>query len=287
MTRRPNGNIHVPPEAIYAAVTPRPPGRLTGRVAAYAVEGQLPRPLEDLALAWQVIDQHLVVLAVDRERAELWLTEGAISARPQALPTQLPEAARSTGLKRRFEFLQGSFLPGRIRTHRRLRRFAGLAAIMALAGAAAFGLHRRTESLHRSAGAIDAATHRLAREALPNQHQGIAPQLALTGELRRLRTLAEADQDNLPTDSRYTLAALLSHWPASMEARVESIEAAGDRLTLRTMLPDRDAAMVLSEAFAEDPRFEPELPRVTTESPRSGGEVTRLEVTLQHNAGGQ
>lgn len=274
----PRHAIEVPADECYLAIAPRPPGRLSERVAAYAVEGQLPRPIDELCIAWRVVGDQLVVVAVDHELADHWLTEGVLSARVAALPAGI---GIETGP---IELLARSYLPARIRRHRR-HRTASLAILLGLGClAAAYGLHQRTGTILDYARSADSATLDLAREALPQWREGTSAQLALTGELRRLRTLASGDRDDKPVDSRDALAALFEAWPTGEGFQVESIEAAADRVTLRTVTPSREAAITLAGLLAEAGTFESALPQVQTEAQRDG-DVTRLEVSLIHTGG--
>ena len=270
--------IEVPAHVCYLAVAQRPPGRITDRVAAYAVEGQLPRPIDELCIAWRIVGDQLVVVAVDHELADHWLAEDVLSARVAASPVGIDI---DTG---QIELLARSYLPTRIRRHRR-HRLACLAIMLGLSClAAAYGLHQRTGTILDHARSADAATLDLAREALPQWHEGASPQLALTGELRRLRTLASGDRDDEPFDSRDALAALFEAWPTGGGFQVEAIEAAADRLTLRTVAPSREAAITLAGLLADAGTFESALPQVQTETQRDG-DVTRLEVSLVHTGG--
>lgn len=279
MTQRAH-TIDVRADQCYVAVAPRPPGRISHRVAAYAVEGQLPRPIEELCLAWRVQDGQLVVVAVDQELAHAWLAGGVLSARVRTAPEGV---GIGTGP---LELLGRRDLPARIRTHRRWR-VAALAAIVA-AGclAVAYGVHGKTIAMTRQARGADAQTIELARGALTQWRDGMSPQLALTGELRRLRAMAQGDRDDQPAESRWALAALFEAWPAGEAFRVESIDSAGGRLTLRALAPSRDAAIALATSLSGSERFEAGLPRVQSE-PQRGGEVTRLELVLTHLGGGR
>lgn len=270
--------IEVPVDTCYLAVAPRPPGRLNARVAAYAVEGQLPRPIDELCIAWRVVGDQLVVVAVDHELADHWLTEGVLSARVAALPAGIGIESGP------IELLARSYLPARILRHRR-HRTASLATLLGLSClATAYGLHQRTGTILDHARSADSATLDLAREAFPQWREGASPQLALTGELRRLRALASGDRDDDPVDSRDALAALFEAWPTGEGFQVESIEAAADRLTLRTVTPSREAAIALASRLADADTFESALPQVQTETQRDG-DVTRLEVSLIHTGG--
>ncbi|MEQ9097072.1 MAG: hypothetical protein RIE32_12500 [Phycisphaerales bacterium] len=272
--------IEVPVDTCYVAVAPRPPGRLNARVAAYAGEGQLPRPIDELCIAWRVFGDQLVVVAVDHELADHWLAEGVLSSRVAALPAGV---GIETGP---IELLARSYLPARIRRHRR-HRVASLAIMLAASSlVAAYELDQRTGTILDHARSADAATLDLSREALPQWREGASPQLALTGELRRLRTLASGDRDDKPIDSRDALAALFEAWPTGEGFQVESIEAAADRVTLRTVAPSREAAIALAGRLAEASTFESALPQVRTETQRDG-DVTRLEVSLIHTGGRQ
>lgn len=272
--------IEAPADECYVAVAPRPPGRITDRVAAYAVEGQLPRPIDELCIAWQVAGDQLVVVAVDQERADQWLAEGVLTAHVASLPGELRIDSSP------IELLRRAYLPSKIRRHRH-RRLAGLAVVVAIGCfATAYGLHGKTNMLLDQAVEADDDMIEQARGALPQWRDGLSPQLALTGELRRLRGLASEDRQNELVDSRAALAALFEAWPAGDGFQVESIEAAGDRLTLRSIAPSRDAAIILAGSLAQDGVFESGLPRVQTESQRDG-EVTRLELSLMHSGGGQ
>ncbi|UYV13682.1 MAG: hypothetical protein NCW75_05205 [Phycisphaera sp.] len=276
---KPADAIEVPADECYVAVTPKPPGRITDRVAAYAVEGQLPRPIDELCIAWRVAGAQLVVVAVDQERADRWLADGLLTARVASVPAEL-------GINYApIELLHRDYLPSKIRKHRH-RRFAGLATVIAIGCLAiAYGLHKKTGTLQNQAGESDTATIEQARVAIPEWRESLSPQLALTGELRRLRGLASGDRDDEPIDSRDALATLFAAWPTGEGFRVESIEAAGDRLTLRSIALSRDAAISLASSLAEDGPFESGLPRVQTE-PQRDGEVTRLELSLTHSEGG-
>ncbi|MFI4883195.1 MAG: hypothetical protein ACIAQU_11485 [Phycisphaerales bacterium JB064] len=150
--------------------------------------------------------------------------------------------------------------------------------------AAAYGLHQRTGTILDHARLADAATLDLALAALPQWREGASPQLTLTGELRRLRALASGDHDDGPVDSRGAFTALFGVWPTSEGFQVESIEAAADRLTLRTVAPSREAAIALASDLADAGTFESALPQVQTETQRDG-DVTRLEVSLVHTGG--
>lgn len=279
MTRQDHA-IEMPVDECYVAVTPKPPGRISDRVAAYAVEGQLPRPIDELCIAWRVAGDQLVVVAVDQERADQWLAEGVLTARVASVPAELGIDTAP------IELLRRDYLPSKIRKHRH-RRFAGLATVVAIGCLAiAYGLHKKTGTLQNQTHEADAATIEQARVAIPEWREGLSPQLALTGELRRLRGLANDDREAEPIDSRDALAALFEVWPTGEGFRVESIEAAGDRLTLRSIAPSRDAAVSLATSLAEDGPFESGLPRVQTE-PQRDGEVTRLELSLTHSGGVQ
>ena len=270
--------IEVPAHECYIALAQRPPGRITGRVAAYAVEGQLPRPIDELCIAWRIVGDQLVVVAVDHELADRWLADGVLSARVATLPEGLgPEAGQ-------IELLARSYLPTRIRRHRR-HRVAPLAVMLGLGCfTVAYGVHQRTGKILDHARSADATTLDLARKALPQWREGASPQLALTGELRRLRTLVSGDRDDAPVDTRDALAALFEAWPTGEGFQVESIEAAADRLTLRTVAPSREAAIALAGDLADAGTFESALPQVQTETQRDG-DVTRLEVSLVHTGG--
>lgn len=273
-------SIELPADECYVAVAPKPPGRITDRVAAYAVEGQLPRPIDDLCIAWRVVGDQLVVVAVDHELAEHWLAEGLLSAHVAVLPEGL---SPKTGP---IEFFARSYLPVRIRRHRR-HRVASLGIMLGLGClATAYGLHQRTATILNQARSVDAATLDLAREALPQWREGASPQLALTGELRRLRALASGDRDDGPVDSRDALAALFEAWPAGEGFQVEAVEAAADRLTLRTIAPSREAAIALADRITNAGMFASALPQVQTARQRDG-EVTRLEVSLVYTGGRQ
>jgi hypothetical protein len=279
---KPANAIEVPADECYVAVAPKPPGRITDRVAAYAVEGQLPRPIEELCLAWRVAGEQLLVVAVDQERADDWLTEGLLTARVASLPAELETDAAP------IELLRRAYLPSKIREHRH-RRLAGLAVVLAIGClTAAYGLHAKTGTLLDQVHEADAATIEQARGALPTWRDGLSPQIALIGEIRRLRGLASADRQGDPTDSRDALAALFRAWPTGEGFQVESLEVAGDRLTLRSIAPSRDAAILLASALAAGGSFESGLPRVQSETQRDG-EVTRLELSLTHThtGGGQ
>lgn len=272
--------IEVPVDKCYVAVAPKPPGRITDRVAAFAVEGQLPRPIDELCIAWRVAVDQLVVAAVDQERADRWLAEGVLTARVASVPAELGIDSAP------IELLRRDYLPSKIRKHRH-RRFAGLAVVATIGClVAGYGLHKKTGALQDQAREVDAATIEQARVAIPEWREGLSSQLALTGELRRLRGLASGDRDDEPIDSRDALATLFKAWPTGEGFQVESIEAAGDRLTLRSITPSRDAAISLATSLAEDGPFESGLPRVQTE-PQRDGEVTRLELSLTHSGGSQ
>lgn len=270
--------IEVPAHECYIALAQRPPGRITDRVSAYAVEGQLPRPIDELCIAWRIEGDDLIVVAVDHELADHWLADGVLSARVAALPEGLgPEAGP-------IELLARSYLPTRIRRHRR-HRLACLAIMLGLSCfTAAYGLHQRTGTILDHARSADAATLNLARESLQQWREGDSPQLALTGELRRLRTFASGDRDDEPVDSRDALAALFEAWPTGEGFQVESVDASADRLTLRTIAPSREAAIALASNLADAGMFESALPQVQTETQRDG-DVTRLEVSLVHTGG--
>ncbi|MEQ8845671.1 MAG: hypothetical protein RIB58_12535 [Phycisphaerales bacterium] len=249
-------------------------------MAAYAVEGQLPRPIDELCIAWRVVGDQLVVVAVDHELADHWLAEGLLSAYVAALPEGL---LPKTGP---IEFFARSYLPVRIRRHRR-HRVASLGIMLGLGClATAYGLHQRTATMLNQARSADAATLDLAREALPQWREGASPQLALTGELRRLRALASGDRDDEQVDSRDALAALFEAWPAGEGFQVEAVEAAADRLMLRTIAPSREAAIALADRITNAGTFASGLPQVQTERQRDG-EVTRLEVSLVYAGGPQ
>ncbi|MFI4915078.1 MAG: hypothetical protein ACIAS6_01050 [Phycisphaerales bacterium JB060] len=265
--------IEVPVDECYVAVAPKPPGRITGRVAAYAVEGQLPRPIDELCIAWRATGDQLVVVAVDQERADQWLADGVLSARVTSVPDDVPV---DTGP---IELLRGTHLPSRIRRHRH-HRLATIAALLVLACLAlAYGLHDRTSAIRDHTRTADAAVLELARAAMPQWRDGDSPRLVLTGELRRLHGLASDDRQDEPIDSRTTLAALFEAWPEGEGFQAESIEAAANRVTLRSIAPSREAAIAMAGRLAEDGFFEPALPQVQTE-PQRGGDVTRLEVSL-------
>ncbi|WP_458789221.1 hypothetical protein [Adonisia turfae] len=269
-TRR---TIEVQPESCYIAIAPRPPGRLSRRIAAFAAEGQLPRPLEDLCLSWRVAGDRLVVVAVDRERAEAWLTEGLESAVVAELPSD------ADLIDAPIELLTDEFVPASIRRHRG-NRFAAMAAVLALGCASlAVGLQQRTQAVNTQIDAADERTASLARGALPDLRAGMSPELALTGELRRLRSMATGDREDSPPDSRTALAAVLASWPAASGFRVESIESAGGRVDIRAIAPTREDAIELSAELAQKGGLDAGLPRVRTEPERTG-EVTRVELTL-------
>mgnify|MGYP001035149298 CR=1 FL=1 len=269
-TRR---TIEVQPDRCYVAIAPRPPGRLNRRIAAFAAEGQLPRPLEELCLSWRVAGDRLVVVAVDRQQAEAWLAEGLESAVVAELPgdQDLIDAP--------VELLTDECLPASIRRHRG-NRFAAMVAVLALGCAClALGLHQRTQVLAAHADAADEQAASLARDALPDLRAGMSPELALTGELRRLRSMAMGDREDSLPDSRTALAAVLASWPAQSGFRVESIESAGGRVDIRAIAPTREDAIDLSAELAQKGNFDAGLPRVRSEAERTG-EVTRVELTL-------
>ena len=265
--------IEIESERCYVAVTPKPPGRISHRVAAFAAEGQLPRPLEDLCLAWRVSGDRLIVAAIDRERAESWLADGVESAIVTAIPGE------ADSISSPIEVLSGQYLPASIRQHRG-NRFLAMAAVLALGCVCvAIGLHQRTQALNTQADAADTQTIDLARNTLPQFRAGMSPELALTGDLRRLRSMAMGDREESPPDSRTALAAVLASWPAEAGFRVESIESAGGRIDIRAIAPTREDAIELSAALTEGGNLDAGLPRVRTESQRTG-EVTRVELTL-------
>jgi len=270
--------VEVPADECYVAITTKPPGRITDRVAAYAVEGQLPRPIDELCIAWRVISDQLVVVAVDQERADQWLANGALSAHVVSVPVETEFDPKP------IEMLRCSYLPSTIRRHRH-RRITGFAVAVAVGSlVASFGLHKKTITLLEQTADADAAIISQARDTLPQWREGLTPQLALTGELRRLRSLVNDERQDGPIDSRRALAALFEAWPTAQGIQVESIEAAGDRITLRGVTPSRDAAIILAGTLAEGPSLESGLPRVQTENQREG-EVTRLELSLTHSGG--
>lgn len=272
--------IEVHANECYIAVAPKPPGRITDRVAAFAVEGQLPRPIDELCIAWRVTNDQLLVVAVDQERAEKWLADGMLTARVASVPAEVGIDPAP------IELLRRAYLPSKIRRHRR-RRLTSLAVIAAIGClAAAHGLHGKTNMLVEQAAEADAETIEQARGTLPQWRDGLSPQLALTGELRRLRGLANEDRQDEPVDSRDALAALFEAWPTGEGFQVESIEAAGDRVSLRGIAPSRDAAIALAGALVERQSFDSGLPRVQTEAQRDG-EITRLELSLTHSGGDQ
>lgn len=264
----------------YVAVTAKPPGRITDRVAAYAVEGQFPRPIDELCIAWRIAGDQLIVVAVDQERADKWLAEGILTARVESIPIELGVDSAP------IELLRRAYLPSKIRRHRR-HRLAGIAVVLAIGClTAAYGLHKKTTILLDQAVEADAATIEQARGTLPQWRDGLSPQLALTGELRRLRGLANEDRQGEPVDSRDPLAALFEAWPMEEGFLVESIEATGDRVSLRSIAPSRDAAIALAGLLAEGTSFDSDLPRLQTETQRDS-EVTRLELTLTYSRGDQ
>lgn len=270
--------IEVPVDECYVAVVPKPPGRITDRIAAYAVEGQLPRPIDELCIAWRIAGDQLVVVAVDQERADRWLADGVLGARVCSVPDGVPVDTGS------IELLRGVHLPPKIRRHRR-HRFTAIAISLALTCfALAYGLHDRTITIHEHTRTADAAVLELARAAMPQWRDGDSPQLALTGELRRLRSLASDDRQDEPVDSRAALAALFEAWPEGEGFQAESIEAAADRVTLRSIAPSREAAIVLAGRLAKGGFFEPALPQVQVE-PQRGGDITRLEISLTRTGG--
>lgn len=272
--------IGVPADECYVAVAPKPPGRITDRVAAFAVEGQLPRPIDELCIAWRIASDQLLVVAVDQERADKWLAEGMLTARVDSVPAEVGIDPAP------IELLRRAHLPSKIRRHRH-RRLAALAVVVAIGClSAAYGLHSKTSTLLNQAAEADAETIAHARDTLPQWRKGSSPQLALTGELRRLRGLANEDRQDEPVDSRDALAALFEAWPTGEGFQVESIEAAGARVSLRSIALSRDAAIALAGALVEGQSFDSGLPRVQTEAQRNG-EVTRLELSLTHSGGDQ
>lgn len=272
--------IGVPADECYIAIAPKPPGRITDRVAAYAVEGQLPRPIDELCIAWRNASDHLLIVAVDQERADKWLAEGILTACVASVPAELGIDPAP------IELLRGAHLPSKIRRHRH-RRLTSLTVVVAIGCfAVAYGLQSKTSTLLNHAAEADAETIEQARGALPQWRDELAPQLAITGELRRLRGLANEDRQDEPIDSRDALAALFEAWPSGEGFLVESIEAAGDRVSLRSIAPSRDAAITLAGLLAEGAPFESGLPRVQTEAQRDG-EFTRLELSLTHSGGEQ
>lgn len=277
-------HVSVPATILYTATLPRPPGRLTHRVVIYAAEGLLPRPLDELALAWKPAGNSLIVLAIDREHAEAWLAQGAASAQPATLPPSVLEhdpSVKNTW----FEFLRGRHLPSQIVAQRRLRRVVVMMVAVGLAGLVAWGAHRRSEAMVAEAKGFDAASSALVKQALPGMTPGMDPQLALTGEIRRLTAIADADRITVPVDGRYTMTALFEQWPGDITMQVESIEVAGGRVHLHANLATRRRALELASALTELTGFEAELPTIRTET-RRGSNVTHLELALQRKARG-
>lgn len=277
-------HVGVPATMLYTATPPRPQGRLNNRVATYAAEGLLPRPLDELALAWKPAGNSLVVLAIDREHAEAWLAQGAASAQPATLPQSVLEHDPSVK-NTRFEFLRGRYLPAQIAAQRRLRRVVVIMVAIGLAGLLAWGAHRRSEAMVAEARGFDAASSGLVQQALPSMTPGMDPQLALTGEIRRLTAIAGADRITVPVDGRYTMTTLFEQWPGDITMQVESIEVAGDRVDLHANLATRRRALELAGALTELTGFEAELPTIRTEIHR-GSNVTHLELALQREARG-
>ncbi len=273
--------VRVPIDEVYVAIMPCPPGHVNDRVAAYTAEGQLPRPIDELAIAWKAVAGQLVVLAVDREKADGWLVQGATSAMPEALPAVVHSEAPGTNVNS-FEFLRGPNQPIRVGTQRRIRRRVLLFMAIAASVALAYGAHRRSEVLLAQGADVEAATGALAHEALPRMPDGAPPELALTGELRRLAALAKADGSDAPPDGRFILAALLEHWPQGFDPQVERLEATGDRILLHAGFASRGQAMAFADALTGVPGFAAELPQVRSAAQR-GGEAATLEVALRHN----
>ena len=270
-------SVEVEPEVCYVGIVPRPPGRINHRIASFAVEGQLPRPLEDLCVAWRAIGDRLVVVAVDREQAESWLADGIQSA----VLTETPSEGELDVPP--IELLSGTFLPASIRRHRGGRLVSVVAMLAVVCAVVSLGLHQRTRTLGMQADAANERTMSVARSVLPDLRLGVSPELALTGELRRLRSMATGDREDSPPDSRTALAALLASWPEDAGFRVESSESAGGRVDIRAIAPSRQDAIQLSEVLAQNTALDVDLPRVRTETQRTG-EVTRVELAVSEKA---
>ncbi len=272
------------PEAwAYGAVVARPPGRLRRKTVAFAAEGLMPRSLGDLAIAWRSDRRRLIVLAVDRELADDWLNDRRTSAKPASLPDSITRETSDLHADR-FEFLQGPFTPASVRRQRALRRVIVAMALAMSLLMYSIGAYWRAGAAREDAAAIDAQTERLIADAISSIPSGLAPDLALAAEIRRLEAMNSYTDINVAIDSRQALSSLLSQWPIEFEAQVERLEVKGHSVALYAVLSSRQQALAFANSMARFDGFSTELPRIDTQN-RQGGQIVRLALGLEHKGG--
>ena len=191
------------------------------------------------------------------------LADHAVTLTPESLPPFVTEEVDPASLN----LLTGRFLPPAIR-RRRHRWFGQVAMIVATCAALlVWGMERRTSALRHQRHDVSEARTQVFGQVLGSgwgqaASGGQPPELRLAAEVRRLEQTRQGDHDMTElSDCSLLLAKVLSHWPAAVRARTESVSVTEAAVTIRANVASMADAQQFANAFAGLPGWRLKQPR--------------------------
>ena len=219
-------------------------------------------------------------------------TSSGGSTDESAPSTELGNSAASTVA--RLNLLVGTHEPALFRRARARRTALALVTFILCAVLASLGLHQRAARDRALAAEHSRSAHDLAAPL----GRGIAPAdlPALVGRARQ--SAAAAAKITEPADASAPLAALLTAWPTTQAANVQTINVGGDVIAIALTIEGESAAADFLRAFAVPEGWMREEPRLTalgptmTRHPRPNSDselspipvLTRINLTLRRSA---
>jgi hypothetical protein len=232
-----------------SAMRKRARSRNVQRQLGYLFENVLPVPIEDVQAAYlRLADGRVLACGMDK-RVVLELCSGHVHLGPDHAPPHLDEAVEIE----RINLLTGEFEPKLVR-RMKVSWLLQAAAMIALASVLiAVGLNRRAAVCQIAIAGLNDARQQVFKIAgIDPMGTGQPPELRLTAELRRLRQTRQAPAVEVRlTDVTSMLAALLSRWPPSEDAHMqtESISITPTAITLRGIVPASAGAQTVASAI--------------------------------------
>ncbi len=240
------------------------------RRLGFAFERYLPVPIEQVHAVYVRSGDAIIACGIDWSRLNPLLEQGILRIEPESLPRWLNADAQP------LEFNLASFEatpPHIIQAGNRLAATSAIAASLVLL-IVAFGINRRANTLDETTAGLRVASNQAITNQIGSGLAGQLPQLRLTAELRRLRSLESSSSHyNGAADAVPTLVAAFEAWPTDIVTHTESLTATGSTLRMRT----RHENTATADAFAA--AWKPEPARWTTQQP--GMSTQRGQVQLE------
>jgi len=244
--------IHLrwPADRLYWAVldtTGLPPARsrrARERQLGYVLERFIPLPLERVYAAYRRLDDHRVLACAAERDLLADLDPDAVTLTPESIPSFIEEPVDPDS----FNLLTGQFEPRIVKAARARWRFELAAAVLLVALIGTLGLVRRADWHGRRAADAAIVIGDLYDRVLDPGPSVLPASLRLTTELRRLsQTRTSPAAATMPRDAGAALGAVLSLWPADLEARTESIVVAESQITITSILDTNEQVQALAD----------------------------------------